>query len=63
MKGKISKQLEAILRDPRGREQLRDYLLNGKDGRIVTEDKSYLFSAGTQKHATIRGKADPTRNG
>lgn len=61
MKGKISKQLEAILRDPKGREQLREHLLNGKDGRIQTADKSYIFRAGVHQDVKIRGKEEPRR--
>lgn len=61
MKGKISKQLEAILRDPRGREQLREHLLNGKDGRIQTAQKAYLFRAGVHQDAKVRTKEEPRR--
>jgi hypothetical protein len=59
MKGKISKQLEAILRDPRGREQLREHLLNGKDGRIRTAEGSYLFHAGAHQGIKSGDKEKP----
>lgn len=43
MKGKISKRLEAVLNDPKGREQLKDHLLHGTDGRIVAGGRSYTL--------------------
>ncbi len=43
MKGTISKKLQAVLNDPKGREQLSEHLLNGKDGRVVAGDKSYAL--------------------
>lgn len=53
MKGKISKILEAVLRDPRGREQLKAHLLEGRDGRVVAGGKSYAL------RVDIRKEADP----
>lgn len=41
MKGKISKRLEAVLRDPQGREQLKEHLLSGRNGRVVADGKYY----------------------
>lgn len=49
MKGKISNKLRAVLSDPKGREQLNDHLLKGKDGRVVAGDKSYAL------HLDVRG--------
>jgi hypothetical protein len=43
LKGTISKKLKAVLDDPKGREQLSEHLLHGKDGRVVAGDKSYAL--------------------
>jgi hypothetical protein len=43
MKGRISPQLEKVLNDPRGREELKNHLLGGKDGRVHGGDKKYLL--------------------
>lgn len=43
MKGTISTKLKAVLNDPKGREQLSEHLLKGKDGRVVAGDKSYAL--------------------
>jgi hypothetical protein len=59
MKGKISKQLEAVLRDPKGRKQLREHLLHGKDGRIETAERSYVFRAGAHQEGKLRSKDEP----
>lgn len=44
MKGKISGDLEAILRDDEGRKQLRRSLISGKDCRITVGGKNYRVS-------------------
>lgn len=49
MKGKISAKLEAVLRDPRGREQLKTHLLEGKDGRVLAGGKSYALHVDVRK--------------
>lgn len=49
MKGTISKTLEEVLRDPKGREQLRNYLIHGQDGRIVIGNKAYTVRVDVQK--------------
>jgi hypothetical protein len=41
MKGKISPQLETILRDRRARDQLKNHLISGSDGRVVANNKTY----------------------
>ena len=43
MKGKISQRLEMVLRDPSGREQLRELLLLGRDGRVVAGNRSFAL--------------------
>ena len=43
MKGRISPQLEQVLKDPRGREELKNHLLRGEDGRIHSSEKNYLL--------------------
>ena len=41
MKGRISKTLEAILLDPSARRQLREHLIKGRDGWVITNGKTY----------------------
>ena len=60
MKGKISKRLEAVLQDPKGRAQLKDHLLQGKDGRVAAGDKSYLFRVDVRKNG-LHQKGDRHR--
>jgi hypothetical protein len=43
MKGTISSKLEAVLRDPKGRDQLRGHLLASKDGSVRAGGKSYTL--------------------
>lgn len=49
MKGRISPRLDAVLRDPQAREQLKVRLLRGEDGRIVSGDKAYLLKMDVTK--------------
>jgi len=44
MKGKISKNLEAILRDDDGRRLLRRSLITGKDSEIIIGQTRYRVS-------------------
>lgn len=44
MKGRVSPTLDKILRDPKGREQLKERLLTGTNGRIDGTDKSYIVT-------------------
>ena len=44
MKGKISEDLEKILRDDNGRDQLRRSLISGKDCSITIGNKHYRVS-------------------
>jgi hypothetical protein len=41
MKGKISTRLDAVLRDPNGRAQLKTHLLRGTNGRVMAGSKEY----------------------
>ena len=41
MKGRISKPLETILLDPSARRQLRGHLINGRDGWVRMNGKTY----------------------
>lgn len=41
MKGRISKTLETILLDPSARRQLRGHLINGRDGWVRMNGKTY----------------------
>lgn len=43
MKGKISQNLESVLKDPQGRNQLMERLSKREDGRIVTGGKTYVL--------------------
>ncbi len=43
MKGRVSPALEKVLKDPSGREQLKNRLLAGQDGRIVSSNKTYVL--------------------
>jgi hypothetical protein len=52
MKGKISERLECVLRDPKGREQLNQHLLNGKDGNIQAGGKTYTLRTDVRTDAT-----------
>ncbi len=54
MKGKVSKTLEKVLRDPQARNQLRKTLISGRDGRVTVESKNYTVR--TDVHASARGK-------
>jgi len=56
MKGTVSKQLREVLRDAKGREQLREHLLHGKDGKIHTAEKSYVFRAGAHQEVVVHLK-------
>ena len=56
MKGKISKKLEAVLRDPKGREQLKGHLLHGTDGRVVAGDKAYSLHIDVRKDGSSGNK-------
>lgn len=47
MKGKISKKLEEILRDPSARTQLRNILIHGEEGTIRLDEDSYKVSRAT----------------
>ena len=58
MKGTISKRLEAVLRDPNGRDQLRNHLLKGRDGRIVAGDKTYTLRVDVRREV---GSAEKKR--
>lgn len=44
MKGKISEDLEVILRDDEGRKQLRRSLISGKDSSINVGNRNYRVS-------------------
>jgi hypothetical protein len=55
MKGKISRNLENILRDEQGRRLLRQSLLSGKDGDITVGAVKYRVSTrNVQKSLTGR---------
>jgi len=41
LKGRISKTLETILLDPSARRQLRGHLINGRDGWVRMNGKTY----------------------
>ncbi len=44
MKGRISRELEAILRDDEGRKRLRWSLVTGKEMLITVGDANYIVS-------------------
>lgn len=48
MKGRISKELECVLRDPAAREQLRNRLIDGRDGRVAVGNKSFSVQTSVQ---------------
>ena len=56
MKGRVSPALEKVLKDPEGREQLKSHLLMGKDGRIVTTDKTYALKVDVTTLAKVTPK-------
>jgi hypothetical protein len=60
MKGTISDKLRAVLNDPKGREQLSEHLLRGKDGRIVAGDRSYALHVDLRT-ANIIGDKNPKK--
>ena len=45
MKGRISENLEKILRDSEGRKQLRQSLVSGRDGTVRTDSATYRVSS------------------
>lgn len=49
MKGKISPNLESVLKDPQGRHQLMQFLEKRQDGKIVTGNKSYVLKIDVTK--------------
>jgi hypothetical protein len=55
MKGTISENLEAILRDDQGRRRLRRSLIAGKDSEITVGRTKYRVS--TKSKATLRSRA------
>ena len=55
MKGTISKNLEAILRDDQGRRLLRRSLVAGKDSEITVGRTKYLVS--TKSKSSVRSQA------
>lgn len=55
MKGRISKELESVLRDPAAREQLRNRLIHGSDGRVSVGPKSFSVQTSVQS-ATVHQK-------
>lgn len=57
MKGTISNKLKAVLNDPKGREQLNEHLLKGKDGRVVAGDKSYALHIDVRTDSSMRDKS------
>ena len=61
MKGKFSKKLEEVLRDPNSREQLRRQLIRGVDGRIVGHDKKYDVHIGVRKSEVSPKRSGETR--
>jgi hypothetical protein len=41
VKGILSKRLETVLRDPKGRSQLRELLAQGRDGKVEAAGRTY----------------------
>lgn len=52
MKGTISQNLQAILRDDEGRKQLRRLLVTGSDGQVKVGNTKYNVS--TKSDSSIR---------
>lgn len=57
MKGRVSPHLEAVLKDPKGREQLVNRLLKGQDGSIRSGDKQYVLTV----DVTTSARTKPTK--
>ena len=55
MKGRISKSLESVLRDPAARAQLRNHLIGNRDGPITVGEKRYTVRLEIHK----QGVKDP----
>lgn len=53
MKGRISKNLAAVLRDPHARTQLRDLLVTRTDGRISTGGKTYSLRISSSEPSNV----------
>gem|GEM_PF-4355359 len=45
MNGRISENLEKILRDPEGSQQLRHFLVSGEDTVVHINDAAYVVSS------------------
>lgn len=58
MKGTISLNLEAILRDDQGRRLLRQSLLSGKDGEIRVGRTKYRVSTKSKSSTSLVGEKD-----
>jgi hypothetical protein len=56
MKGKISQNLENILRDEQGRRLLRRSLMTGKDGEITVGSVKYKVSTKNIGRSSSAGK-------
>lgn len=59
MKGKVSRLLESVLRDSSARQQLRDSLINGKDGRVTVGGETYTVRIEVRR--TLAAAPAPTR--
>jgi hypothetical protein len=56
MKGKISPQLETILRDRKARDQLKNHLISGNDGQVVANNTTYAV------HVEVRSTDESSLN-
>ncbi len=54
MKGKISADLEVILRDDEGRKQLRRSLITGRDCKISVGERNYRISTKNTAYRSSR---------
>ncbi len=57
MKGNVSKELLALLRDGSARAQLREYLINGRSGRVVVGEKQYRVQIDVRNSVVPGGSA------
>lgn len=63
MKGKISENLENILRDEQGRRLLRRSLMGGKDSEITVGSVKYKVSTKNIRSGATTRVVNPKRSG